>query len=272
MAAGAAPAGGDAGTVGAEATDDDPAAVRIHIRTANVDFLEQAFARRKKMSDDRVGHRPGSWRLLAQSEESLLFRPRLAGRVRDRRLADELPLCLALVLGEGLLIVPILLVEQALALGNLPFGLKDREGEHRDENVRFLALLERRLAERNLRKGCGLLPRGVYPEVADRFLDTEHIASHDLTGTLLARRRFESSVADEPHHFRGKVVTLRVDDSLGEFVGEASGFELQKHFVLLMHRQGTAHDCCFHRIPPVVYGNLLRSLAQRSLAQHETSV
>jgi len=62
----------------------------------------------------------------------------------------------------------------------------------------------------------------------DRFLDAEVVAPHDFLGTLLACRRLEATVADQPHHFHGEVVALRVDDPLGEFVGETCGLELQK--------------------------------------------
>jgi|SRR3989338_5002886 len=84
----------------------------------------------------------------------------------------------------------------------------------------------------------------------DRFLDAEVVAPHDFLGALLVCRRLEATVADQPHHFHGEVVTLRVDDSLGEFVGETRGLELQEHFVLLMHRQGAAYHGRFHSTPP----------------------
>jgi len=202
------------------------------------------------MADDGVDHHPGSRRLVVLSEEGLLLVPGLAGRVVDRGLADQMPPCLPAILGKRLLVVPVLVVEQALIAGNLATDLENREREDGGEDVRVLALLEHRLGERDFGKGGGLLPRWIDPEVPDRFLDAEVVTAHDLAGALLAGRRFETSVPDHPHHFHGGVVALRVDDSLGEFVGETCGLELQEHFVLLMHRQGTAYYA-FHSTPPV---------------------
>ena len=238
---------------GIEIADDDMEAIRTHIRAANVDLLKQPFASREEVADHCIDHHPRLRSFFVFGEQCLLVRPCLAGRVRDRCLSDELPLDLSAVFGEGLLVVPILAVKKTFAL-NLAADLEDREREHRNENMGVFALFEDRFGEGNLRKSGQLLSRGVHSEVLDRFLYAEHVPAHNLTGLSLARRWFESSIPDESHHFHGKVVTLRVDDSLGEFVGEANGFELQEHFVLLVHRQGTAHDCCFHRIPPVVFG------------------
>jgi len=160
------------------------------------------------------------------------------------------PLRFSAIFGEGFPVVPVLVVEQALVAENLAADLEDRERENRCENVRILALLERRFRERDFGKSGELLPRRIDPKMPDRLLDSEVVAPHDLAGALLACRSFEATVADQPHHFHGEVVALRVDDPLGEFVGETCGLELQKHFMLLMHRQGTAYHV-FHSTPPV---------------------
>ena len=187
----------DAETAGTEVADVDTVAVRVHTRTADVDFLEQPFSSREKVADDRVDHRAGSRRLLVALEQSLLFRPCLAGRVHDRRLPDELPLRLAFLLGEGLPVVPVLIVEQASGLcRDLAADLEDRELEDCSEHVSVAAGLKRRLGERDLGEDRELRRRGFHAEVLHRFLDAEEVLPHDLTGVLLARRRFEATVHD----------------------------------------------------------------------------
>lgn len=160
------------------------------------------------MADDRVDHHSGSWRLLVLGEKGPLLVPGLAGRVVDRGLADQTPLRFSAILGKGLPVVPVLIVEQLLVAGDLAADLENREWEDGDENMRVLTFLKRRLGERNFGKSGELLPRGVNPEVLDRFLDAEIVAPRDLAGALLACRRLEATVADQPHHFRGKVVAL----------------------------------------------------------------
>ena len=110
------------------------------------------------MADDGVDHHPGSRRLIVLGEKGLLFVPGLAGRVVDWGLADQVPLRLSAILGEGFPVVPVLIVEQALAAGDLAADLEDRKREDGDENVCVLALLERRFGERDFGESGELLP------------------------------------------------------------------------------------------------------------------
>ena len=64
-------------------------------------------------------------------------------------------------------------------------------------------------------------------EMADGFLDAEHIRAHDLAGAFLARGRFESAVLNQPDDFRGQVIVFGVNDFLGQIVIEAGGFQFQ---------------------------------------------
>lgn len=198
----------DAQAIRIEVADEDPVAVRIDIQTANVDPFEEPLTGGQKVADDGVDHHPGSRRLLVLSKKSLLLVPGLAGRIVDRGLANQVPLRFSAILGEGLPVIPVLIVEQALVAGNLAVDLENRERKDGDEDVRVLALLECRLGERNFGKSGELLLRGIDPEVLDCFLDAEVVAAHDLAAALLACRRLEASVLDQPHHFRGKIVAL----------------------------------------------------------------
>jgi len=96
---------------------------------------------------------------------------------------------------------------------------------------------------------------GIDPEVLDGFLDAEEVASHNLTGTLLAGRGFKAAVLNQPDHFRGKVVALRVDDFLGKFIREPRLLHLEEKFVLTVHRDG-AFVCLayhvWHGTPPFI--------------------
>jgi len=187
------------------------------------------------VADDRVDHHLCRGRLLALVEQTLLSVPGLRGRVEHRGLTDQAPSGLTPVLGEGLFFVTgVRVIVEELAL-DLATDIEDRHREHGDEDVGVLHGLQHFLGERNLGQGGGLGSRGVDPEVLDRFLDTEEVPAHDLAGTLLRDRRFETAVLDQTHHLGGEIVTLRVDDLLGEFVVETRGLELEEHFVLLVH-------------------------------------
>ena len=80
----------------------------VEIDAANVDLLEQTLLSGEKVADHGVNHDPSSRRFLVFREECLLIAPRLRGRVGDRFLADQLPADFALVLGERLLVIPVL--------------------------------------------------------------------------------------------------------------------------------------------------------------------
>lgn len=251
-AADAAPVVADEQTLGTEEAHVDAVAVRDEIRTADVDVLEQTLASDEEVADDRVDHHLSLRRFLVFREERLLFVPRLVRRVGDRDLADQLPTDLAPVLRERLLVVPSIVVAvEELAL-DLATNVEDRHREHGDEHVGVLGSRKGLLGVRDLGEKSELLPRGVDPEVLDRFLDAEEVPSHDLAGAHLRGRRLEAAVLDQPHDLDAELVVLGVDDLLGQRSGEADGFELVEELVALTSRHFVAHHG-FHGIPPCVH-------------------
>lgn len=177
----------DVETPGNEVADVDTVTARAEIDATNVDLLEQTFSSGEEVTNHGVNHNPSSRRFLIFREESLLIVPCLRCRVGDGFLADQLPADFTLVLGERLLVVPVLRVKQGL-IGLLlddATDVEDRQREYSDENVRVLAGRKHFLAERNFGQVGELLLRGVNPEVFDRFLDAEEVLAHDLAGELL---------------------------------------------------------------------------------------
>lgn len=194
-----APAAADAETVSVEVADEDPVATRAQIRAAGVDPLEQAFARREEVSDDRVDQNAGRGRLVELRQERLLVVPRLVRRALDRRLAHEMPLRLVGLLGrERVVRVPgvLLGVEQLRVLGaDLLDG--ERQDEHQD--VRLPDRLEVVGRERDLRNLLEL-----HAVVLLALGAAEEVASHHLASRVLgqARRRV-------PTHQRQQSLTER---------------------------------------------------------------
>ncbi len=184
----------DIETTDAEAADADTVAVRANAGRANVDLLEQPFAGGKEMADDGVDQNLGGRNLVVLAEQCLLVRPVFRSGVVDRGLADQLPRNLSTFAGERLFVVPFLVVEQPFALHFLS-GSSNGEREHGDEHVSVLALLERGLGKRNLRQVGELPTSRVGAEVPDGLFDTKEVLAHDLTGTLLTRRRLKASVS-----------------------------------------------------------------------------
>src|ERR1035437_1847697 len=172
----------DVETAGIEDANDDTVNVQVERGRANVDALEQSFAGCEEVADDGVDHHLRRGRLLVLREECLLFAPGLSGRVIDRSLPNELPTDVALVLGEDLLVVPVLGVE---LVRRLTSNVENRHREHSDEDVGVLARGENFLTPRHFSEVSELLLRRVNSEVQNGFLDAEEIPAHDLAGTLL---------------------------------------------------------------------------------------
>lgn len=198
------PAEADVEPDGIEAADVDTGTARVEIHATNVDVLEQSLPGGEEVADHGVDHDPSGRRLLVFREECLLLVPRLRRRVGDRRLANEVPADLALVLGERLSVVPVLVVEQGLAglLGDAT-NVQDREREHRNENVRVLHGHERLFGERYLGEVRELLLRRADPEVLNCFLDAKAVLPHDLAGALLGGRRLVALVETESCYTSG---------------------------------------------------------------------
>jgi len=245
-----APEAADAETALIEVTDEDVATARVEIHATNVDVLEQTLSGGEEVADHGVNHDPSGGRLLVFRQEGLLLVPRLRRRVGDRCLADQLPADLAFVLGERLLVVPVLVVEQGLGrlLGDAT-NIEKRERERCDENVRVLGGDERLFGERHFGEIRELLLRGVHPEVLDRFLDTEVVLAHDLAGELLARRRLVAAVDHQPCDVRDER-GISVDASR-DFIGVVADRNPQ---ALIGGIDVAGGDLCpcFHGIAPLL--------------------
>ncbi len=98
----------DIETKGIEEADIDTTTARAEINATNIDLLEQSLADGEEVADHGVNHDPSSRCFLVFREECLLIVPGLRGRVGDRFLADQNPADFALVLGERLLVIPVL--------------------------------------------------------------------------------------------------------------------------------------------------------------------
>ncbi len=238
----------DAQPKGTELTDEDTEAVRIEVGTPHVAILEKPLVGVQVVTHDGIDHHLGSRRLVLVGEKSLLLLIGLVGRVVDRRFLDEIPSHVSTILGEVLVVIPVLVVEDLG--GHLATNVDDGEWEDGDENVGVLLPFELRFGERNLGEEDELSSRGIDPEVLHRLFDTEEVLSHDAPCHFLARARLETSVFDEPHHLHGEVISFGVDELLGESVVQTCCFELEEHLVLFVYRQFVLAYDVRHRTPP----------------------
>lgn len=186
----------DGQTLGTEVADVDAVTVRVEIRTADVELLEEPFAGCQIVADDRVDHHLRFRRFLVFRQERLLLGPVLARRVLDRGLPDQLPADRALVHGERFLVIPVLRIEQGLVgmlLGDAA-NVEDRQAGNSDEDVRVFARDQHIFAPRDVPEIGEVALRQCYSEVLHRFLDAEHVAAHDLARSRLRSRGFVAVV------------------------------------------------------------------------------
>ena len=151
----------DVQTPGIEVADGDTVTVRVGVRTADVDVLEQTLASLQEVADGCVDHHLSLRCFFEIPEERLLFVPRLIRRVSDRNLADQLPTEFALILRERLIVVPgVVRVVEERAL-DLRTNVENRQQEHSDKNMRVLRGAKHILTERHFVKIGKMLFPGI---------------------------------------------------------------------------------------------------------------
>ncbi len=204
----------DSETKGIEAADADAATVRVETGRPNVNAFEESDTTNLKVGRDEPTHLGGVRYLLERGEKLVLLVPRLAGRVRNRRLLDQKPSEGRLVLaGELLIGIPPtrLRVEvRGLDIPNVERG--HRRGRCRHDGVTvFLAPLEHILRRQTFGE-CRDLFGGVNDartSLAD-FLRRDEIRAEDgLRQTVVGLFRREAT--DDFGEIHGEVGMLVQD-------------------------------------------------------------
>ena len=114
-----------------------------------------------------------------------------------------MPVDFAMLPGKGLFVIPGgLVVVETLALNFATISGSIAEKPLRGHGY---PSIDRALPQRTESpKRAKLLAGRIDPEVFDGFLDTEEVLAHDFTGALLAGRRFETAVLNQPNHLCGR--------------------------------------------------------------------
>ena len=194
------PIAADDEPVGSEVADVDTVPARVETGRPNVNAFEEPDTTDLEIGRDEPTHLGGVRHLLERGEKLVLLVPRLAGRVRNRRLLDQEPAEGRLVLaGELLVGIPPtrLRVEVGgLDLPNVERG--HRRGRRRHDGVAvFLAPLEHVLRRQTFGE-CRDLLGGVNDARASLrdFLRRDEIRAEDgLRQTVVGRFRREATDA-----------------------------------------------------------------------------
>src|SRR3989344_2278096 len=131
-----------------------------------------------------------------------------------------------------------------------------------------LRLLKHCFGEWNLRKSSELLAGRIDPEVFNGFFDTEEVASHNLTGTLLVGRWLESANDDRNNFFKEFLVMGELSPKFparSRFTASYDHF-MNESIITTKVLCLTRH--VFHDTPPFI----TRFVRAYGLSLHETSI
>jgi len=220
------PAAVDAETIRTEVAEINAIAVRGEITAAHIDVLEQPFAGGQKVSDHGIDHFLSGGRVFVLAEQRLLFVPGLASGIGHLVLANQEPTDLAGLLGELLVVVPVLAVEDLALAGDLAPNVDDRQSEIGHQDMGVFVGPQYVFGERNVAQGLELLVSRGEAEALNAFFDTDHVPAHDLTGELLAGGGFVAATRDEDDRFLGQTVARTFNHCLCQLISQAGIFEL----------------------------------------------
>lgn len=153
-------------------------AIGAHVRGTDVDRLEEALLGLQVAEQDGLGQHRSAGHRLVGSEECVLLVPGLAGGIRHRVLANQLPASLDLGRGEALSLVPRITLDVQQIRLNLP-DIHERQSAAHHEDVRICALLEDFGRERHLVEQLLGLRGQLDAEMALQGLDADEVAAHD---------------------------------------------------------------------------------------------